>query len=144
MNIATSALVLQKATAKQPVQVLPLIEKYEAPPYPKSAFLSAETYDYRKSSKRAVPPTLTDTFIADIWQRITMDLKLKIEPENVTDDNVKQAIGIYLTKRWDDIPGYRPWTHFNFISSLKESKRDQLIKEVVAYIKKNGVKDPDK
>ncbi len=73
-----------------------------------------------------------------------MDLKLKIEPENVTEENVKQAIGIYLTKDWNDIAGYRPWTHYNFIKSLKETQREQLIKEVMAYIKKNGVKDAEK
>src|SRR5689334_4915231 len=102
INIATNVLASQKTRASQAGDVLPLIEKYKAPHYPKSVFLSAETYDYRKNTRRTVPPTLTDTFIADIWQRITMDLKLKIEPEKVTEDNVKQAVGIYLAKRWED------------------------------------------
>jgi hypothetical protein len=125
-------------------EVLPLIEKFKAPSYPKSSIITKETYDYRIADKRTLPPTLTDTFICDIWQRITMDLKLSIKPEEVTEENVKKALDIYLTKDWNDIAGYRPWTHYNFIKGLKESQREKLTKEVVAYIKKNGVKDPEK
>ena len=144
VNIAPYVTAFQKTQTSESGEILHLIEKYKAPPYPKDAYITKETYDYRIRDKRTIPPTLTDTFIADIWQRITLDLKLKIEPENVTEDNVKQAMAIYLTKRWEDIAGYRPWTHYNFIKSLKESQRAQLIKEAVDYIKKNGVKDPDK
>jgi hypothetical protein len=143
-SIAPLAFGLQKTQSSKSSEILPLIEKYKAPPYPKDAYLTKETYDYRIRDKRTIPPTLTDTFIADIWQRITLDLKLKIEPENITEDNVKDAIGIYLTKNWVDIAGYRPWTHYNFIKSLKEQQRGQLIREVVSYIRKNGVKDAEK
>lgn len=121
--------------------VLPRIEKYKAPPYPKSGFLDRETYGYRLQSKRPVPPTLTDVLICDVWQRVVMDLKMKVEPKGVSEETIKQAMNIYLTRRWDDIAGYRPWTHWNFIRGLKEPQRDQLAKEIVDYITKNGVKD---
>ena len=144
VGLAANLFGFQKSESKSSAEVLPLVAKYKAPPYPRSAYITQETYDYRIRDKRTIPPTLVDTFICDIWQRITMDLKLKIEPENVTEDNIKQAIGIYLTKDWNDIAGYRPWTHYNFIKSLKEPQRGQLIKEVVAYIKKNGIKEAEK
>ncbi|MEW6127693.1 MAG: hypothetical protein AB1757_11705 [Acidobacteriota bacterium] len=121
--------------------VLSRIEKYKAPPYPKSLYLDRETYDYRKMSKREIPPTLTDTFICDIWQRLTMNLKLTITPEQVSEANIKQAFDIYLTRNHDDIAGYRPWTHWNFIRKLTEAERDTLARETVEYIKKNGIRD---
>jgi hypothetical protein len=122
-------------------QVLPLIEKFKAPPHPKSTYIDRETYDYRIMYKSPVPPTLTDAFICDIWQRITLDLKLTLSPQDVSEQNIKDAMNIYLNKDWNDIAGYRPWTHWNFIRRLKEPQRDLLAKEVVAYINKNGVRD---
>jgi hypothetical protein len=122
-------------------QILPLIEKYKAPLYPKDVFLDRETYDYRIKSGRSVPATLTDVLICDVWQRITMDLKLKLSPKEVSEETIKQAMNVYLTRRWDDIAGYRPWTHWNFIRGLKEPQRDQLAKEIADYIAKNGIRD---
>jgi len=88
-----------------------------------------------------VPATLTDTLICDVWQRVTMDLKLKVTPKEVTEETIKQALNVYLTKRWDDIAGYRPWTHWNFVRGLKPPQRDQLAREIVEYIAKTGVRD---
>lgn len=124
-----------------PQKILPLIKKYKAPPYPRSLYLIGETYDYRIKSKSPLPATLTDTFVCDIWQRVTMDLKLKITPEQVSEEVIKQAMDVYLTRKWDDIAGYRPWTHWNFIRRLKVPQRDSLAKELVEYISKNGVRD---
>nr|AIA13734.1 Unknown Function [uncultured bacterium] len=124
-----------------PQKILPLIEKYKAPPYPKSLYLTGETYDYRIKSGRPLPATRTDTFVCDIWQRITMDLKLATTPEQVSEEVIKQAMNIYSTRKWEDIAGYRPWTHWNFIKSLKEPQRDSLAKELVEYISTNGVRD---
>ena len=122
-------------------QVLPLIEKYKAPPYPKDVYLDRETYDYRISSKRPVPETLTDVLICDIWQRVTMDLKSKVTTQEVSEGIITEAIGVYLKKGWNDIAGYRPWTHWNFIRGLKAPQREALAKEITAYIGKNGVRD---
>nr|AIA11602.1 Unknown Function [uncultured bacterium]AIA13051.1 Unknown Function [uncultured bacterium] len=124
-----------------PQKILPLIEKYKAPPYPKSLYLTGETYDYRIKSRSPLPATRTDTFVCDIWQRVTMDLKLTLTPEQVSEEVIKQAMNIYLTRKWDDIAGYRPWTHANFIKSLKAPQRDSLAKELLEYIGKNGVRD---
>jgi hypothetical protein len=134
----------RKASRPQPDsprKLLPLIEKYKAPPYPKSLYLTGETYDYRIKSGKPLPPTRTDIFVCDIWQRVTMDLKLTISPEQVSEEVAKQAMNVYLTRKWDDIAGYRPWTHWNFIRSLKEPQRHSLAKEFVEYISKNGVRD---
>lgn len=122
-------------------RVLPLIEKYKAPSYPKTLFLDRETYDYRIRHRRPVPATRTDVFICDIWQRITVDLNLTLDPDEASDEAVRQALGIYLERNWNDIAGYRPWTHWNFIRRLKEPQRNSLAMEVAAYIRKNGVRD---
>ncbi|HJQ22987.1 MAG TPA: hypothetical protein VKA60_03655 [Blastocatellia bacterium] len=129
------------AQSTAPAQVLPLIEKYKAPPYRASGFLDRETYDYRVQYHNPVPATLTDVLICDVWQRVTMDLKLKVTPKEVSEETIKQALNVYLTKRWDDIAGYRPWTHWNFVRGLKPPQRDQLAKEIVEYIGKHGVRD---
>lgn len=122
--------------------VLRLIEKYKAPPYPKSTYVQKETYDYRRVSRAPVPPTLTDTFICDIWQRMTLDLKLEgITQKQVTAEQVKQALDVYLNKDWNNIAGYRPWTHWNFVRKLDAGQRRELIEEVVRYMSVNGVKD---
>ena len=143
VGVSAMPALAQKSSAPAATQtaILPRIEKYKAPPYPKSAFLDRETYDYRKASKEPVPPTLTDAFICDIWQRLTLDLKLKVKPEDASEALVKQAMQIYLDRRADDIAGYRPWTHWHFIRQLTAPQRETLAQEVVAYIKQNGVKD---
>jgi|GEM_PF-1926804 len=139
---------------------LRLIETYKAPPYPKEELKEKpsdsleymlsifgkrdmETYDYRKNiAGVTVPPTLTDTLISDLWQRITKDLKLSgVTPKTVSEGQVVQAINIYLQRGWRDIAGYRPWTHWNFIGSLTPEQRDRLGKEVVAYMHDSGVKE---
>jgi hypothetical protein len=72
-----------------------------------------------------------------------MDLKSKVSPQDVSEDVIKQALNVYLEKKYEDIAGYRPWTHWNFIRGLKQSQRDVLAKEIADYIKKNGVRDRD-
>ena len=135
---------------------LRLIETYKAPPYPKEKSSDAkdewlplpdswkvETYDFRKDiAKKTVPPTLTDTLVVDLWQRMTMDLKTEgTTPKTVSEDQVVQAINIYLQRDWKKIAGYRPWTHWNFIRSLTPEQRDGLAKDVVAYMHDSGVKE---
>ena len=118
--------------------ILPTIETYKAPAIPKDK----ETYDHRKSGNKPVPPTLTDTFICDIWQRMNMDLNLQgITKNHVSEDNVKQALNVYVERDWNNIAGYRPWTHLNFVRSLSPQDREILAKEVVKYMEANGVKD---
>ena len=122
--------------------ILHKIETYKAPPYPNSGFISKETYDYRIESNTPVPPTLTDAFICDIWQRIKMDLKkTDLNPFKVDEETVMKAFDVYLKTGWSDIAGYRPWTLWNFIRGLSDEERKKLAGEVVAYMSVNGVKD---
>ncbi|MDX1961363.1 MAG: hypothetical protein SFU98_22530 [Leptospiraceae bacterium] len=95
----------ENVSSSKEKQVLPLIEKYHAPPMPKQRLM--ETYDYRISYGNPVPPTLTDTLIDDIWQRIDMDLKIKLTPNQVSEGIVKDALNIYLKRDWTQIAGYR-------------------------------------
>lgn len=132
---------VQATQSKAMAPVLPLIETYKAPPYPKTSFLEGETYYYRKKSGEPLPPTLTDTLICDVWQRVTKDLKLTIAPKEASEEIIQKALGVYLQRKWDDIAGYRPWTHWNFIRGLKEPQRNALAKEIVAYINQKGVRD---
>jgi hypothetical protein len=131
----------QAAPPASSTVVLPLIEKYKAPAYPRSTYLDRETYDYRRSYGRPVPATLTDVLVCDVWQRITLDLKLEVKPEQVSEDVIRHGVNIYLERGWSDIAGYRPWTHWNFIRRLKEPQRLALVKEITEYIKANGVRD---
>lgn len=122
--------------------VLSLIETYEAPAYPQNEIVIPETYDFRKKSGARIPPTLTDALIADLWQRMTMDLKIQgITIYRVSEDHVIQAMNIYIHRDWRHIAGYRPWTHWNFIRSLSKQEKDRLAKEVVAYMHDNGVNE---
>ena len=140
---STSAQTKPSAQSASAVQVLPLIEKYKAPRFPATTYLDRETYDYRIGSHRPVPETLTDVFICDVWQRVDMDLKSKVSPQDVSEDIIKQALNVYLERKYEDIAGYRPWTHWNFIRSLKQSQREALAREITDYMKKNGVRDRD-
>jgi len=124
--------------------VLSLIEKYTAPPRPKSVSRDRESYDERRLSGGPVPATLADVLVCDIWQRVTKDLGLSPNPKEVSQETIKQAMNIYLTKPWANISGYRPWTHWNFIHGLNESERETLARDVARYIAKNGVRDVKK
>ena len=65
------------------------IKTYQAPPCPSDL---KETYEYRISSNEPVPPTLTDTYMCDMYQRITMDLKItSITPSQVSEENILNA-----------------------------------------------------
>jgi len=122
--------------------ILKRIATYTPPPYP-DGYLK-ETYDYRLESKEPVPPTLTDTYICDMWQRINMDLKITgITPAQVSQENILDAFNVYMTRNWENIAGYRPWAHWNFIRSLNDSERLKLAQQTVDYMKMNGVKDVD-
>lgn len=54
---------------------------------------------------------------------------------------IRRGVNVYLERDWNDLAGYRPWTHWNFIRQLKPPQRDELVKEITGYIKTNGVRD---
>lgn len=121
--------------------ILTTITKFKAPPYPDPH--ERETYDYRIKYKKPIPPTLLDVMVCDVWAQFENPLNIKVEPKTATPANIKQSLNVYLTHKWDDIIGYRPWTHQQFIRGLKPAQRDQLAKEIVDYAAKNGVKEVD-
>ena len=64
-------------------------------------------------------------------------------PENLTKKNLPAAsaemlMNIDLKKEARNVPGYKPWTHWKFVRSLKESQMGQLAKELEGYIKQYG------
>jgi len=136
--------------------VLYKIENYEAPPLPKELYIydingryqaidkaSKESYDYRIIHKYPVPPTLVETFICDIWIITDQKLKLRnIDKTYIPNNAVRLAIKYYLTYNWTQIPGFRPWTHWNFVRGLNNKQRERLVSEIVNYISKNGVLCP--
>ena len=60
-----------------------------------------------------------------------------------TKEDILKLIDIYHNTDWSLIAGYRPWTNWNFIKSLKKDEIDQLASEIVGYIRRNGIKDPE-
>lgn len=121
---------------------LEAINTYKAPPYPRDEQLSRETYDYRIESGAAIPPTLVDTLICDLWQRLSLDLKLTKSPAECTHELLAQGISIYLSRDWANIAGFRPWTHWSYIRGLSDNEREKLAKEATRYILIHGVLDP--
>jgi hypothetical protein len=124
-------------------KVLPKIETYHAPALPENEFkylkTKKESYDYLIKQRSAVPPSLTDVFICDI--RIIMENLYSINVSNVesiSEDDVMKALRFYLSNEWILIPGYRPWTHWNFVHSLKKGEIETLAKEIVEYMKSSG------
>lgn len=122
--------------------ILEAISAYEAPPYPRDEPLSQETYGYRVESGAPIPPTLVDTLICDLWQRLSLDLKRAVVAAECTHQQLAQGINIYLTRDWSNIAGYRPWTHWSYIRSLSDNEREKLAKEATQYILAHGVLDP--
>jgi hypothetical protein len=122
--------------------ILPQIESYRAPSFPRQGDRDRETYDYRIKVGTYVPPTLTDVFIADLWTIMTVKLNLKaLSPRRVLADEVDQALKVYQENDWKNIPGLRPWTHWNFVRCLSIEQRASLAKEAAKYVADNGVKD---
>ena len=138
--VLITLLMLVAACSEGPI--LPRIETYKAPPIPSGDNYIKERYDYRKITGVKNPPTLTDTFICDLWKRMDTDLKLKdIAANRVSEKDVRAAIDMYAVKDSRLIVGYRSWTHTNFIKGLSKSEREKLAVEVATYMKKNGVRE---
>jgi hypothetical protein len=124
--------------------ILRRLETYKAPPYPKERYgglLEYETYDYRLRSGTPVPPTLTDTLVCDFWIVLRKNFKLNPAPSEATEDQMFQVIEFYRSEDFSKAPGYRPWTHWNFIRGLDEAERQRLVKDILFYIRAKGVRD---
>lgn len=131
--------------------VLANIELYRAPPFPvrtinvggkKITIESRDTYDSRLKGNLPVPSTITDCLVTDIWQRLTKDLKLQdIQPYQLSREQVDKALGIYMTRNWDQIAGLRPWAHWHFIRQLSPEERENLACEILHAFKTKRVWD---
>ncbi len=126
------------------VSILRRIETYKAPAYPterSGGLLDRETYDYRVSNRTPVPPTLTDTLVCDLWLVMKRNFQESPSPAEVTEAQLSRVIGIYVSQSSFEIPGYRPWTHWNFIRGLSIEEREKLVKEILFYVSRRGVRD---
>lgn len=118
------------------------IEEYKAPPFPNDyPNINKESYDYRVASSVPNPPTLTDTFIADIWLHMSEKGMRGVPPNAVPTIYITQVLDVY-DKRWDQISGLRPWTHKNYVNCLSSKQKNILVEEISTYLKKYGVRDP--
>ena len=125
-------------------QVLKRIETYRVAEPEEENKRPKESYDLRKTVGAPVPPSKTDALAADIWRVLTEVVKIQgLKADTLRHEHVLQALSVYLqAEEWKRLPGYRPWTHWSFVRSRRDDAVHVLAHEVVAYIKKNGVKDP--
>ncbi len=107
-----------------------------------------ETYDFRMASNTANPPSLTDCFICDLFilynQKKSFSTFTGILDETVTTKSfpataVTKLLNVYLKNEPNKTPGYRPWTHHEFVNSLSETERTKLAKDIEDYVKSYGV-----
>lgn len=121
-------------------QELKKIETYKGPDFVPTKYILMETYDFRiRKNNYSLPPTLTDVFIWDLWKLIKTNLKIDTTPTKINTKIINSTFDIYLQNDYKKIPGFRPWTHMNFIRSLSKIQREKLSDEIVAYIKSNGI-----
>lgn len=120
------------------------LDTFKAPPYPKAQYgglLEYETYDYRVRSGTPVPPTLVDTLVCDFWIVMKKNFKESPDPASVTEEQLARVVDFYLAGEYGRIPGYRPWTHWNFIRGLTESERTRLVQDVLHYVRVKGIRE---
>ena len=88
------------------------------------------------------PPSLTDTLICDICTLNERDDD-DFQTNHITTHNIKYAFNKYLNSSLDDIAGYRPRVHSNFIKQFQADDLELLAKEILQYIDLNGVSKAD-
>ncbi len=117
--------------------VLSTIETYQAPPMPRGPFSwlidIPETYDARLRSGEPVPPNLSDTLVEDV--KILLKHFFPDSSSPPSEAEVARALGLYLHVPWTSLPGYRPWTHWNFVRGLSELERNTLVRQVARRLK---------
>jgi hypothetical protein len=102
--------------------ILKRLETYVPPPYPVSALLDRECFDYRVKYGSSVPANIIDTFIFDIL-RIAKDY-------GIPKKNAWLVLRlIRAVKGYEHLPGYKPWTFWNFVNSLDYTSHDTFALE---------------
>lgn len=123
--------------------VLSRIETYQAPPLPENEFehfkMKKEPYDYLAKQRTTGAPTPTSLLICDVRNIMERFFSINVSNvEGVSKNEVMKALEFYLSNEWILIPGYRPWTHWNFVHSLKRREIKTLAQDLVEYMKNNA------
>jgi len=98
-----------------------------------------DTYECRLRNGKKLPPSLTDTLICDICTLNASDDDF--ETSQITIQNIKYAFDKYLNLSSDEIAGYRPGVHSNFIKQFHPDELELLANEILQYIHFNGIRD---
>ena len=113
--------------------VLSRLNTYEAPPFPAREYTDRETYDYRLQHGAPVPDKQM-ALVLDVCQVIRKELDDHFKPLHARQRDVRAGLSIYEKRSWEAIPGYRPWTHWNFVRSLSATDRENLASEIAAVM----------
>ncbi len=120
------------------------LDTFKAPPFPKERYggvLEYESYDYRIRGGTPVPPTLVDTLVCDFWIVMKKNFQESPDPASVTEAQLARVVDFYLAGDYGRIPGYRPWTHWNFIRGLTEAERTRLVQDILHYVRVKGIRE---
>ncbi len=115
--------------AKFKYTVLEMIETYEAPPYPESKYVKAETYNVQRVHGFKLPPSYKDVFAKDACGSAA-----GADPfRDITKADIIDRLNSYRNLSYKEMNGLRPWTHSNFVKSLNEKDFSKLQKELIQY-----------
>jgi len=132
------------AKVKKDYPVLASIENYDGTNGGKVKKPITETYEFRYNSSSPNPPSLVDCLTADMQILYNQKAKYGIAAteglgsKSLPSATAKKILEVYLNYEYNNIPGYRPWTHWRFVKGLTESQRDQLATELEGYISQYG------
>ena len=132
------------AKVKSSYPLLAIIENFDGTYGGKVNKPITETYEFRYVDNAPNPPSLVDCFTADLQilykQKNSYGIitKESIGNKSLPSATAKKILDVYLKKEYNNIPGYRPWTHWRFVKSLTENQREQLAIELQGYISQYG------
>jgi len=132
------------ARVKSSYPLLATIENFDGTNAGKVYKPITETYEFRYGSKSPNPPSLVDCLTADLqilYKQKTnfgiTDIE-SIGSKSLPSATARKILEVYMNYEYNNIPGYRPWTHWRFVKGLTESQREQLAKELEGYIAQYG------
>jgi hypothetical protein len=132
------------AKVKSSYPLLATIENFDGTNRGKIKKPITETYEFRYNSNSSNPPSLIDCLTADMQILYNQRTKYgiadaeSIASKSLPSSTAKKILEVYLNYEYNNIPGYRPWTHWRFVKSLTENQRTQLATELEGYISQYG------
>ena len=130
---------------KSKYPLLATLETYDVTNGGKDPKPFSETYDFRQASGAGNPPSAVDCFTADLQILYTQrknyglaDMTETLEKNKLSAGAAEKLLGVYGQKEARSIPGYKPWTHWNFVKSLSAQQKTKLAVQLEAYIKQYG------